>query len=357
MLKGKRLIKLTIVLCFIAISVTTACKKDNAITQTGPITVANAWQITKTGLYSLDGPMANWTSNGTRFFITSDNWGSGHQKFSGTADNPMQTPIFEKTRANFFTNDGSINGKPWIMSIYKDSYGGLLAFLHMEFVNVNGNTNKGRIALAYSINEGSTFTYCGEIIAGYGDPDMGGGFLQGCPYIIKDGYFYTYYQFGGICVARASVSDVITAARNNTISTWKKYYNSAWNENGLTGHETTLKGATGVDITGIVHSDAAFSTYNGKYYLSTTWMNWLGADTYIKLWESSDGVTWELYKTVVQEPAGNYGTDDGWQYATILDYGNQINATVGRIFYLYCGNRPYDQTNMSIKRWVIDLDQ
>ncbi|MBE6903481.1 MAG: hypothetical protein E7480_02625 [Ruminococcaceae bacterium] len=88
-------------------------------------------------------------------------------------------------------------------------------------------------------------------------------------------------------------------------------------------------------------------------------MTWEGANTYVKLWESKDGVTWDWHSDVVNEPASNYRDDievgTGWQYTTIIDCGTKENATVGQQFYLYCANKPYEPEEMSIKRWTIDL--
>ncbi|MHB1484832.1 MAG: LamG domain-containing protein [Saccharofermentanales bacterium] len=327
----------------------------NAVTQAGPMTVATATQIFNTGAGFIDSPLSTWNYNGTQYWIHSDNWGSNHQKMSGPKDNPLQTPIFNKTRAQFFSNNASINGNPWIVSIYKDSYNGLLAFLHMESVTVGGSSAKGRIALAYSTDNGDTFKYLGEIVAPYNDPDMTGGFIVGCPYLVKDGYFYIYYQEYGINCARASVSDVIAAARNDTVTTWHKYYNGGWSENGMFGNRSALAGASTVTAYGITHTQAAYSTYDGKYYLALTMMNWGGQDTFVHIMQSSDCVTWELYKTVVQEPASNYPANSGWQYSSIVDYGSNGNATVGQLFYLYCGNFTDDLNEMTLRRWTIDL--
>jgi hypothetical protein len=337
----------------------------NAVVQTDPITVEKSYDIKSTGAYSFDSPFSSWVKDGTRYFLHSDNWGDSHQKFTGTVDNPIQknSKGFPKTKSRFFTNLTAKNGKPWIINIYKDSNGGLLAFLHMEFVTHGGTSNKGRIALAYSTNNGDTFRYLGEIVAPYGypdnDPELSGGFMQGCPYVIKDGYFYIYFTEygpgGQICTARAPVKDVITAARKNTVTKWNKYYNGKWNEVGMGGNRSFLKGASGKDITGITHTQAVYSTYTKKYYLVTTWMTWNNADTYIKIWESKDCVTWDLYKTVINESASVYGADNGWQYASIIDFGKNENATVGQKFYLYCVNRPYDVYFMKLKRWIIDF--
>ncbi|MHB1483656.1 MAG: LamG domain-containing protein, partial [Saccharofermentanales bacterium] len=332
----------------------------NAYSQTAAVTVATTAQITATGAGFIDAPLSSWNSGGTQYWIHSDYWGINHQKMSGTKDNPLQTPIFNKNRSQFFTNNGSINGNPWIVSIYKDTYGGLLAFVHMEAVVVGGVASKGRVGLAYSTNNGDTFTYLGEIIAPYNDPgDAVNQFnIQGCPYLVKDGYIYCYYNEYGTNVARDELSDVIAAARNNTVTTWHKYYNGTWTESGMFGNRSAIVSAdSGVPVPGICHTQAAYSTYDGKYYLTMTSMNWGGVDTYVRLYQSSDCVSWTLYQVVVNEPAGNYPANSGWQYSSIVDFGSGENATVGKLFYLYCGNRPTEPNYMTWKRWTIDLSR
>ncbi len=36
-------------------------------------------------------------------------------------------------------------------------------------------------------------------------------------------------------VARASVEEVVTAAKNFGVTPWRKFYNNQWNENGIGG--------------------------------------------------------------------------------------------------------------------------
>lgn len=352
MLKSKKCFKaMFLILCFSVVFIVTSCFPVTimAYTQTGPITVANALAIQSTGATMIDCPWSCWTAGGTRYWITSENWGDNNHKWSGTRDWAIQTQIFNKTRSQFYTNNAAINGKPWVVNIYKDPNGGLLAFLHIEFAAATytpgGSGYKGRIALAYSTDNGDTFTYCGEIIAPYGDPDMSGGFLQGCPYVVKDGYFYIYYNEGGAVVARAPVTDVLNAAKNGTTCSWYKYYNGGWTQPGMFGNRSYLVGTSGWSVSGINHTQAAYSIYDGKYYMITTMKG--GTNNYIRLWQSSDAVKWDLYQTICK--------DDNMQYSSIVDYGNEENATVGQLFYVYCGNLYNDPNNMSMKRWTIDL--
>lgn len=329
----------------------------SAYSQSGPTTVCTTAQMTNMSIELHDAPFSTITAGSSRYWFHSEHWGDRFQKFAGTLAAPCGTAVWEKTKAQLFTNSGSIDGQPWIMSTYKDT-NGLLAFIHIE--RAGANQQKGRIGLAWSTNNGDTFTYLGNILSSYGDHNMtAGGFMQGAPYFIKDGYFYVYYTdnndyygyFRRIAVARASVADVLSAAQNGTTTAWKKYYNGAWNEAGLGGNFTPISNATGIS-----HSSAAYSTYTGKYYLATTVMAWDGSQspTWVKLWESTDGVNWTLTKTVAEDIGENIAPNSGYQYVTIVDGSGGSNGTVGQNFYLYSGYRPYDADKI-IRRWSINL--
>jgi hypothetical protein len=324
--------------------------------QSGPTTICNTGDLENMSVDHMDSPLSTFTTDTCRYWYLSENWGNTFQKFAGPLDDPAKTLIWEKTRAQLFTN-GSIDGQPWIVNLYKDT-NGLLAFVHIE--RAGDNEQKGRIGLAWSTDNGNTFTYLGHILSPYGDHDMtSGGFMQGVPYLIKDGYFYIYYTdnngyYGyedSIAVARASVSDVIDAAEDGNTSLWYKYYNGSWNEAGLGGNFTRIANARGIS-----HTGAAYSTYNNKCYLVTTYMAWQGSQTttYVKLWESSDGVNWTLYKTVADDSGENVGANTGYQYANIVNGDGTSNGIIGQTFYIYCGFDPYGE-NKIIRRWAINL--
>ncbi len=331
--------------------------------QEGPITVADATQIQYTGANFIDDCWSSWTVDGTRYWMHSDDWGNQTQKFIGTVDHPVQEKVFNKTREELFTNNDEINGQPWITNIYKDGYGGLLAFLHLE--HAGENNQKGRVGLAYSTDNGDTFTFLGEIVVPHASRDTnaneGGGNIQGCPYIVKDNYIYVYFNEINTCVARADLTEVINAAREGTVCKWYKGLdatntgNWTWTEPGIGGDCSPIGIPGGANVAGICHTQAAYSTFDNKYYLVTTSMNWGGVNTYVKLWQSEDGVVWTLYKNIADEPASNYLENGGWQYASIVDCGNGENATVGQSFYLYCGNETSYPDKMTMKRWTITL--
>jgi Ricin-type beta-trefoil lectin domain-like len=318
----------------------------------GPTVIATPGQISD-AVQVLDAPLSTYVDGGgTRLWYHSLNFGNTHQRFIGTLDAPFGTKTWEKTRAQLFTNNSSIDGQPWIISLYNHP-DGVLAFLHIESAGSNGH--KGRIALAWSTDNGNTFKWLGNIVIPYGDPDLANGFLIGCPYLVKDGNFYVYYNesssaIGNVNVARASVTDVINAAKNGTVTPWTKYYNGGFSENGLYGNTSPIS------ATGITHTNACHSTYNNKYYLTTTFMTFGGVNSYIKLWESTDAINWTLKETVAEKPASEIGLNTGYQYSSIVGTDGANNGEVGQQFYLYSGFRPYEIGFSTIFRWTIALD-
>ena len=282
-------------------------------------------------------------------------------KVQGTLDAPFGNVIWNQLTSNVFNvppilpvADGTRRGY-WIVNTYQVQ-SGILAFVHVEVPNTRPDgsydTGRSRIGLAWSTDNGDHFTYLGDILSPYTNPSTSN--IQGSPYIVKDGYFYTYFTDdvcswweSGNAVARAPVSDVISAAQEGRVTPWNKYFNGGWQSAGLGGN------CSSVGAPGITHSDAAFSTYTGKYYLLTSRMNWGGQDTWLKLFESSDGVQWTHKKTIVQESAT--AVQRGYQYTMIVNLDGSDNGVVGRTFYVY-GEKEAETASAAVYRWAIDLD-
>jgi hypothetical protein len=322
------------------------------VTQTGPVVAAKATEMTRLGMGCLDAPFAHFGAGDqtNRVWFHTWDWGKRNQRFIGTPDRPCGTLVWNKSREQLFKNSSSIDGKVWIMSLYSCG-DGILAFLHVEFAAPG---NKGRVALAWSTDGANTFTWLGNIVAPYLDKDLTGGFIIGVPYLVVGSYFYIYENDNnGIACARALVSDVIAAAKNGTVTTWKKYYNGEWNQDGLGGNSSVLPG---LDNWGITHVQAIHSTTTGKYYMPLTRMTW-GTDSWIKLYESDDAINWSLLSTLTNQPASEVGANNGWQYATLVSTdANATNATCESSFYLYCGYHPYDG-DKTLYRWTFVFDK
>src|SRR5262249_27644726 len=137
----------------------------------------------------------------------------------------------------------------WLNNIYQDPVvGDRLGILHVEQVGVSNPPQANcqfRLALAYSAPPFTTWQVLGHIVQTDGDPygfNIGGG-----AYIVKDGYMYAYYidriPATGLAipaVVRAPLADVMSAARNGTVTTWLKYYNGSFSQPGMGGHASSI---------------------------------------------------------------------------------------------------------------------
>ncbi len=312
--------------------------------------------------HAIDAPLTTYVSGGVRYWLNS--LGSVHMKYKGTLDAPFQTQVWTKdTKTLFsdpyhlglggpwrkidaknFTFDGSA---VWVVNVYQPSDKEILAFLHIEIpALVNGvyTTGKSKIGLAWSKNGGESFTYIGDIVTYSGTASEYN--MQGAPYIIKDGYFYLYYH--DMCpgqetsVARADVATVIAAAKNGQVTTWSKYDKSGWTNTGLGGVCSAIKITPGID-----HTDAAYSSYTGKYYLLLSQYGASTVPTWIKLFESTDGISWTYLTDIVSAPTAKSG---GYQYVTIVNADGTDNGVVGKSFYVYSAKNLSAPT---VSRWLV----
>jgi hypothetical protein len=282
--------------------------------------------------------------------------GIDHVKTEGPPGHPFAKVLWVKTQPQFFRYEhrGFI-GNFWIVNTWQDRRG-VLAFLHIENADGSGheprtgkylNEGRSRVGLAWSEDYGESFTYLGPIIVPAGDPDPHN--VQGVPYIVRDGYFIIYFHdSNGITAARAPVEEVIAAAQAGRTSPWKKYAGpeAGFVADGLGGR------ARRIGIDGISHGDGACSTYTGKCYLLLTRMNWEGKDTWIRLFESSDGVRWALRTTLAQQPATPEVA--GFQYASIMPLAGYDDGSVGERFLVY-SDKDYPSPGRATWRWEIDL--
>jgi hypothetical protein len=273
-----------------------------------------------------------------------------HLKAIGSLDRPLSSVKWIRTQSELFTSTkGRAEGNLWLLNTYYFPEG-ILAFAHLENFQGTGrpgSTGKSRIGLAWSADEGETFTYLGHIIIPFGDPDPHN--IQGVPYIVKGGFFYIYFHdTQGLTVARALVSEVLAAATQGRTSSWMKYNGR---EKGFTSVGLGGKAAT-IGIDGISHTDAGCSVLMERCYLLLTRMNWRGEDTWVKLYESSDGVRWALRSTITQQPA--FAVGHGYQYATIINEDGHDNARVSSRFYIYVYKDHQDDSRILL-RWSVDL--
>jgi hypothetical protein len=352
---------------------------------TSPVISATHTQMTSNTLAGtqLDAPISTYTVVGTRVWIASE-WnlsgGIKHSMLQGSLNSPYATQAWTKDTCHRGSNNYCVNGpytaftsivpsdvrELWFVNLYQPqpNDGELLAFVHEEGAGGTGGVpgnleGKTRIGLAWSSDNGNNWTYLGRIISPYGDPQPLN--IQGAPYIVKDGYFYVYFTDSlsgtssgslGIGVARASVNGVIAAAKMGNLGTnlWQKYYNGSFSQPALGGISTPI------GPWGITHTQAVHSSYTNKYYLALTFMAWSGGNTSVKLYESTDAVTWTLSYTLADETAASQQTNGGYQYCSMVDRDGLPNGEVGQYFYVYCEKDPLaDQSNFALYRWKVNL--
>ncbi len=186
---------------------------------------------------------------------------------------------------------------------------------------------------------------------------------------IDTDFFYLYFNempIGGPripAVARAKVTDVVTAALSNTVTPWVKYNRNTggWTENGKTGVASNI--TWNIDNqTGLVaanptypdrydmHTDAVFSTALGKYIL-LAWEQagynffppWTtsNANKGIYAYTSTNGVDWGDRKHIFTPTLA--GAENPYPFfaggLTHPDTTDDFNVIGGNDFYIYFPDR------------------
>ncbi len=315
---------------------------------------------TPDGADIVDGPLLSFMVGGERRWMMTtvrwfrddageDDFNVYHVTFAGDLDRPLRRHVETRTQWELFTNWDAFTGRWWIVNTYQAD-DGILAFVHVEFADglrpggARPQFGKGRLGLAWSNDGGHTFRYLDDIVVPEGDPpDIN---VEGAPYLVRDGFMYVYYQdIVGRAVARAPLDEVLAAARAGApLPEWRKWNRGAWTP-GIGGKASALA------ITGITHSDAAYSTETGRYYLATTTQRRGAEPSQILLFESSDALEWRQIDSL--HPLSD--VDLGWQYLSILDVSGADNGVVGRRFYIYCGREPINAERSEIHRIEVDL--
>lgn len=227
---------------------------------------------------------------------------------------------------------------PWIMNIYKITSSEWIAFCHIEKSSNNSDDPTGKVVnfsagIGYSNNGGESWTFCGETICLWQDPT--GKNIGAAAVTIKkergSDYFYVYYNDinsagqKGMAVARAKVTDVIAAARNKSVSSWKKYYNGSWTESGWAGAATIL--LIGTDTHGDIHHNRAL----GKYLFVGSFLS-AKKQAQIVLYESSDGIVWRDVEVIASK---DYRAVGWLGYAWFAGTGSDDGYEIDRNFYIY----------------------
>ena len=261
----------------------------------------------------------------------------------------------------------------WVSNVYDISAGALggkevLAFIHLELRVSEAPICYFKQGLAYSADGGKSFRWCGYFASPhltfehstesnkYGRPDWFAN-MGLSPYIIKDGYFYSYFADTndlsasgkvvnvtgipdsagnpdqGVAVVRASVASVVHAAREHSVVEWHKYHQGQWNQPAIGGAFTPLN----LPVQGYMHGDAAFCTPLKKWVMVTQSG---GRIEQTDLWRkrilisfSSDGIEWEEWQTVWTDNQHHQQV----VYPSIMSYGadNEVVDTTFAVVFQY----------------------
>ena len=271
-------------------------------------------------------------------------------KMGGSLDQPAQTVLLKKSKHGFIDMQG-FTGAVWIQSMSKFPNDELLGVCHVEWVFVKDGKAQGRVGLAYSKNNGDSWTYLGHVVSTYNDWFGYNECISGGPHIVKDGWLYLYFNESAdmgptwkqlpLSVARARLDDVLTNARNGKVTPFKKFNNGRWADDGIGGHSTPIfrPGKESNDV-GI----GWHMTYN-KYLKQYVFAYCAGTDT--KLTFSRDGLAWSEPSTIFK------GRKKFAYYVSIVSNGEFPQET-DRSFNVYTMDME-NTSNYSIERVEVTL--
>lgn len=287
----------------------------------------------------------------------------------------------------------------WLSNVYKISNHELLGFIHQEdysrckvFGERCNSSEIYRISMAYPRDNGVSWNWLGHIIRSFHDRNYVSN-LNGVPIVVtKDGFIHAYFNDARCsiykedsqgqlvrdslldssvtasttcpphssspdqanqypAVARAKLSDVITAARKGAVVPWFKYNNGKWDKQAMSELGSNIiteypSFAPGRSLTLYSEGDAAFSPILNKYLmLVPIWLprkdDIIGTDDLSKqgiyLYYSDDGVLWSNPQQVVS------GKDtEFFRYASFIGKNDGVSSddfnVIGNSFYiLYAG--------------------
>lgn len=281
----------------------------------------------------------------TWFFYHPGHWGMKTEKFIGTAADPFQARVWEKDRDELFDLNGWYEDVHhpglWLNNIYQTEEGDLLGVAHIELHYEAPAVNQGEdyaIGLVRSTDGGDRWTYCGEIVR----PQHSKRNVGGTPLLVVGEHLHVYFNDHGpegrrLAVARAKIGDVLEAARNHTVTTWHKYRDGSWDEDGLTGLGAAV--LPGGDLAGghpaDLHSDAAYNRALGQYMI-TRWYH-IGGVGRLYLHLSHDGVHFHG-EHLLDEAPGQWMPYSTF-VAHVSDRETHDMRTVGAEFYILINHK------------------
>ena len=284
------------------------------------------------------------TKNGSNYSFYAAN-SKNIAKTTGTLDDPAKTVDYAGGKLENLVGDFDyLAGGP----VFKHQ-GVLYMIYHFERHHDNDAMRfYSGLGLAYSKDQGSTFTDMGVILQPNIDFDHPGGHgiveVCGGAYIIDDGYIYVYFRDRlnngegskdiALSVAQASLDDIAAAQANGTAPVFNKYYNGEFSQPGVSGLSSNILG----DIGSVRWFDFLYDKSLNEYVMIYA-QNTSDSAVNIFLARSVDKINWSHPMQMTHE-------QDECFYPTALSAGDDPKISDGS-FYVY-----YTQAMPSANRWT-----
>lgn len=254
----------------------------------------------------------------------------------------------------------------FLKNVHNLGNGELLGFLHLEYfswiqeMNANnqwtgryypayhpvlGGANYYSIGMAYSNNNGDSWTFLGDIVRTHEKaPNLLSANIGGAAYVRVGDYLYVYFNEKPVgsapaypSVARALLTDISNAARGSNTTPWKKYNaaTQAFDQDAINGLGSQIIAEPGLDL----HSDAAYNSAL-KQYLLTVYDGKINA---VKILRSNDAINWfspTVLATSYIVSSNNNLHVPCYPYFYSLDAdANTDNSVVGKNFNMFYVNQ------------------
>jgi hypothetical protein len=208
---------------------------------------------------------ADGTGNGNPYWIMTQS-GTTYWLFQGDINTTSWSTVVYNNTSTWYSNPNGTIGSFWILGIYKDPSGVLIATIHNQNADGSGDYNHMALALAKSTDNARSWTILGNIAHAsdwtFVDRDIGGT----NPVVGGDGYLYVLYNcMSWTCAARAKITDVMSAAALNHVTAWQAWYNGSWTGVPLGGNASAINDPVG--YLGAAHSTVSHSLHDGKFYM------------------------------------------------------------------------------------------
>jgi len=228
----------------------------------------------------------------------------------------------------FDQQDGFNDGGSWFIGVHKLADGRLAGFFHAESHWPQGEGAYKSIGVAYSSDNGYTWTAGARILnVDYPKPATAGwkGLGDGCVvYNEKRGQFLCYYSAsagGDYRICMAASSDPLGAP-----GTWKKWDGKDFTVDGY--NSTSGVGGKDTQITGLQSHTGANPSVLWNSYLQKWVMAYHGWDRVTYMSSSSDGLVWENPVALT-----SLNKETAWYPNLIGDNGDTNGGKVIKLYY------------------------